>query len=81
MKRALFIVVVLMAVLGIALDRAAACSVCFGDPNSSMAKGAVAGVYVMLCVVGAVLVGMGGTCLFWIQRSRRLVQQGEGTRD
>lgn len=34
---------------------AQACSVCFGDPNSQMAKGVNAGVLVLLGVVGVVL--------------------------
>lgn len=54
-------------------DRAMACAVCFGDPNSSMAKGATAGVLVLLGVIGVVLAGFVGTGLFWMQRNRRLV--------
>lgn len=49
-----------------------ACSVCFGDSDSPMAKGALAGVTVMVAVVGFVLMGIAGTaCLFFV-RSRRL---------
>ena len=51
---------------------APACSTCFGDPDSAMAKGALMGVYVMVGVVGFVLAGIAGTGLFWMQRSRRL---------
>ncbi len=53
-------------------DRAAACAVCFGDPDSPMAKGVVAGVLTLVGVVGFVLVGIACTGLSWIQRSRRL---------
>ncbi len=49
-----------------------ACSVCFGDPESPMAKGVVAGVLVLVSVVGAVLLGVVGTGLFWVNRSRAL---------
>lgn len=53
-------------------DRAAACTACFGDPDSPMAKGVVAGVLVLLGVVSFVLLGFVGTGLFWVQRGRRL---------
>ena len=57
-------------------SRALACAVCFGDPESSMAKGAVAGVLVLMGVIAFVLAGVAGTGLFWIQRSRRLGDGG-----
>ena len=47
-----------------------ACAVCFGDPDSAMAKGVVAGVWVLLGVVSFVLVSLAGLGLFWIRRSR-----------
>lgn len=53
-------------------ELARACSVCFGDPDSSMARGAVAGVWLMVAVVGIVLFGIAGTGVFWLHRSRRL---------
>jgi len=56
-------------------EPAEACSVCFGDPNSLMAKGAVMGVVVLLGVVGCVLGGMAGTGIYWIRRGRRLAQE------
>jgi len=51
---------------------AQACSVCFGDPESPMMKGAAAGVYVMIGVIGFVLVGIAGTACFWLVRCRRM---------
>lgn len=51
-----------------------ACSVCFGDPNSPLVKGAVMGVLVLGGVIGFVLTGVAGTCLFWLHRSRRLAR-------
>ena len=53
-------------------DTVHACSVCFGDPDNPMTKGAVAGVYVMVGFIGFVLVGVAGTATFWMVRSRRL---------
>ncbi len=56
----------------------AACSVCFGDPDSAMAQGALVGVYVLGGVIGLVLFGVAGTALFWAQRSRRLGRPSDG---
>lgn len=50
------------------------CAVCFGDPESPMARGVSAGVVVLIGVVGFVLMGIAGTGLFWIHRSRRLAE-------
>ena len=54
----------------------AACSVCFGDPNSDMAKGVTAGITVLLGVVVTVLLSIIGVMLFWIRRARRYHQAG-----
>lgn len=51
-----------------------ACAVCFGDPDSDMAKGALAGVWVLVSIIGAVLLSIAGMGLFWIQRSRSLTR-------
>ncbi len=61
----------------LAADRASACAVCFGDPETPMAKGVVAGVVVLIAVVGVVLAGIVGTGLCWMQRSRRLNRTGQ----
>lgn len=53
-------------------DSALACSVCFGDPDSPMTKGALAGVIVMVGFIGFVLTGIAGTACFWMARSRRI---------
>lgn len=53
-------------------DGASACSVCFGDPDSAMAKGAAAGVVLLAGVAGFVLSAVAGTGLFWIHRARVL---------
>ena len=54
------------------VEPAPACSVCFGDPESAMAKGAAAGVLVMCGFIGSILLAVAGTGLLWVHRSRRL---------
>lgn len=49
-----------------------ACAVCFGDPNSNLSKGVIAGVLVLLGVVSSVLVGIGAVSLSWLKRARQL---------
>jgi hypothetical protein len=51
---------------------ASACSVCFGNPESSLVDGAVAGVWFLAGVVGFVLFGVIGTGFFWLHRDRTL---------
>jgi hypothetical protein len=59
----------LAAALVLALPQlAAACPVCFGNPNSSIAKGASNGVLFMIGVV--VFVQAGFVALFWSFRRR-----------
>jgi hypothetical protein len=53
-------------------EAAQACSVCFGDPESPMMKGAVAGVYVMVGFISFLLVCIAGTACFWAVRARRI---------
>lgn len=48
-----------------------ACAVCFGDPNSNLSKGVIAGVLVLLGVVGSVLGGIGAVSLSWFKRARQ----------
>lgn len=54
------------------VERASACAVCFGDPESRMAKGVVAGVLVLVGVIGMVLLGVASIGIWWALRSRRL---------
>ena len=70
--RSLMIPLVAVVAFLVTVDQAMACAVCFGDPDSAMAKGAVAGVLVLVGVVTFVLAGMVGTGLFWVHRSRRI---------
>ncbi len=60
------------AALGVMLPEIArACAVCYGDPESDMAKGAAAGVLVLMGIVVSVLVGIVGVTIFWVRRARR----------
>ena len=71
-----FLLLTGMVVFALA-DRASACSVCFGDSESAMAKGAAAGVLLLAGIIGFVLLSMASTGLLWIHRSRRLVLMEE----
>ena len=74
-RRRLVFGAVLVSALWSAVQPAVACSVCFGDPDSPMAKGAVMGVLVLGGFIGFVLLGIAGTGLFWIHRSRKLARK------
>lgn len=54
-----------------------ACSTCFGDPDSSIAKGATAGVFVLAIITYSVVMTLGGTVAFWCYRARKLSDQSE----
>lgn len=60
-----------LAVLGVNVRVAHACPACFGATDSPMGAGLDAGVSVLIGVIAFVLVGVAGTGLFWIHRSRR----------
>lgn len=60
------------ALLVILASDAIACAVCFGDPNSSMVKGAEAGILVLLGVIGTLLLSIIGVIAFWAVRAKRL---------
>ena len=49
-----------------------ACSVCFGDPNSLLTKGAASGVLFLMAVIALVLAWIGTTALIWSRRARKL---------
>lgn len=55
-------------------EEAQACAVCFGDPDSDLAKGALAGVVLLGCVIFCVLLGIAGTAFHWSRKARRLAQ-------
>ena len=56
---------------------AAACAVCFGDPNSAMTAGVNNAIMTLLIIVGVVQVGF--VALFWSfrNRARRLEKRRE----
>lgn len=49
-----------------------ACAVCFGDPHSSMTRGAMMGVLFLLGVVIFVLSAIASVAVVWMQRARKL---------
>lgn len=55
-----------------ASDQAQACSVCFGDPDSDMTRGALWGVIVLGAIVYSVLIGGVALGVTWFVRARRL---------
>ncbi len=52
-----------------------ACSVCYGDPNSPMTKGAMWGVIVLGIIVYGVLFSVAFIGATWIIRARKLQDQ------
>jgi hypothetical protein len=65
--------VTVLAVLYVAMAQNTwACSVCFGDPNSPMTHGAIAGVAVLLGIVVGVMGGILAVAVFWNRRARLL---------
>lgn len=70
-----FGLLLIVSVLLIATEQVQACAVCFGDPDSRMVKGVVAGVLVLVGVISAVLAGVASVGVCWMQRSRRLDRQ------
>lgn len=71
-RRKLNFVVVVVALSIVKSTPVVACAVCFGDPDSPMVKGALAGMLVLVGVISFVLMGVVGTGLYWNHRSRRL---------
>ena len=47
------------------------CSVCFGNPNSPLTKGTIAGVLLLLGVVLVVLTGIAATGIVWARRASK----------
>jgi hypothetical protein len=54
-----------------------ACSVCQGNPDSDLSKGAQAGVLFMVIVTYAVLLSFAGLAALWFVRVRRIRLQGQ----
>ncbi|GEM_PF-405879 len=49
-----------------------ACSVCFGDPQSSLSRGVIAGVLVLLGVVAFVLGWIATLIFVWARKARKI---------
>lgn len=60
---------------------AKACPVCFGDPDSEMAKGAVSGIIVLGIIVYGTMMGMVGVGVCWFVRARNLASKSESLSD
>ncbi len=63
----------LLTTLLLNADYAVACPVCFGDPDSEMARGAMWGILVLGIVVYGVLMSMVGIGVTWFIRARKHV--------
>ena len=71
MIRRLPVLLVAMAMVLTQASELFACSVCQGDPNSKLVKGAEAGVLFMVFVTYGLLLGMIGLGATWFVRQRR----------
>jgi len=67
--------VVLMAL--VVAQAAVACPVCFGSPDSAMTKGASAGIWVLLGVIGFVQLGFVALFVTFWKRARDLRKRKE----
>lgn len=52
-----------------------ACSVCFGDPTSSLSKGINAGVIVLVLFIGSVLGAIAGIAFTWNKKAKNIPPQ------
>lgn len=64
--------------LAFAAAEVAACSVCQGNPDSQLVKGAQGGVLVMILTTYGVLLCMGVLAATWFVRHRRLSRRDSG---
>jgi len=63
----------LLAAFAFAPHIASACSVCMGDPNSNIAKGANAAIFLMLGILAGVFALIGAFALALYRRSKQPV--------
>ncbi len=75
MKRFVFIAIVTGA---IAVSRADACSVCFGDPDTPQGKALNAAVWTLLGATSAVLLGAAAFFVTLYRRAKAAGQDGGG---
>lgn len=71
MKSAAKLLTTLVAVAAVhAPQMASACSVCMGDPNSNIARGANAAIFLMLGLLGGVFSLLGGFGFYLYKQSK-----------
>lgn len=64
--------IALAATVALYSDRALACAVCFGDPNSAMVQSVNAAMSFFLGLVAFMLAAFAGTFFYWRSRARAL---------
>jgi hypothetical protein len=64
------IVPVLLFPILLGSNTALACSVCFGDPNSLLVKGAKSGILFLVVVIGCVLMSIAGVAFSWARKAK-----------
>lgn len=58
-----------------------ACSVCFGDPNSDQARGAVKGILFLGAVITSLLASIAGIAAMWFFKARQLRATAQETQE
>ena len=53
-----------------------ACTVCFGDPESPMVKGAITGVWALIGAIAVVQGGLGYFFFVYLRRRAKIYQDG-----
>ena len=74
MKRIIPLAFLIVLSLATFASDAAACSVCQGNPDSHLVKGAQGGVIVMVITTYGVILCMGALAATWFVRHRRLTR-------
>ena len=72
MSRFRHFVIALLFAVAVSASEVAACSVCQGNPDSQLVKGAKGGVVVMILTTYGVVLCMGALAATWFVRQRRL---------
>ena len=77
MKNTVATLVITLALVAIP-TLAAACPVCFGNPNSAQTKGAQAGIMALLVVTVGVLGSIAGFFFIYLRRRIRMFEESNG---
>lgn len=70
LKHVGFVGFVLFALASFTPTTAQACSVCIGNPDSTMVKSANAAIWFLLVVISTILVGFAGLFLYWAKKDK-----------